>query len=968
MGIESGGSRHAPSTGMTATQLCENDDLANTVCLDAYLGFKTHKMNLKYQPPKKKQMDECKTIIERFLSHQQYEKAYREMLSVDIVRTFLMHKDDHEHDIFKEHIYRYLKMFDENSGFKIMTCDRYAMEGHLGGKICSTKDWKKHDKIEMLIGCIAELTEPEERELLSSGENDFSVMFSCRKNCAQLWLGPASFINHDCRANCKFVSTGRDTACVKVLRDIKEGEEITCFYGEDFFGDSNGLCECETCERRHTGAFTPADPTSPKIDKGYRLRDTDDRLHRMKTQAARHRSAFVHVNGVVGSNENWDIRDGNLKKQAHLLSKAELKRRGITRYDAEILLAQGISLPEPKVNLGEKLPSPLSKNQSVKVSELRLSPRKHLSSQSYLKSLSEGGNEQKLPKEHLKNLSNQHDMVENIVCNGQSGPLADITASKPQMSQKVSLQGKVMNRSKAVVHRHSRHGKRTKKLSHRRALKLDLDCIPKTVNDNGQSGLTAAGIRHSPRLKNKEEAQSVGDDDKTQSNLNLDGESVIETGDPEITFKVRNDSGSRNIFTQLQIDVMESSIDSDDESLSEIARRGKSKIAADCPRLVDQLNMPLCDMPHLTPYDTEPTFDTSYKYNCVSPKLTSFNTSYNTEQMKNDVKSPKIMQNIRGTKSLALLSSDSKKPLRQSPRNKNRVREIKMESTKVNGVTDVDGCSRGSAVENNGSIVYSENFSHNTKSSSSQNSQKLSLSRNSGSSSYIGSNVFEKFGPLSGQCDYSGDNLDVGDESEEVDIEGLGESLKSNKHVNSVRKMGSSARRRSRNSPRLSYLKNRKRRLSFGDVGSPKFGEPLRKKIHALNEDMEEYRHLWASISPPKKVPKITIKMPRDPVLVKELENSKSESVRFKLESPHNSVTVTPESSDQSDSDEEESPLNCTKYRPFIPAASTRRQSVGRASRSLYRDGENTKDMVCPKLMKIKFGGTQININIPQKS
>ena len=77
-----------------------------------------------------------------------------------------------------------------------MPSDRYAMDGSVGAKIVVTRPWFRGEVIEVLKGFIAEIEPEEEASLLKPGENDFSVMFSYRRDRSQLWLGPAAYINH----------------------------------------------------------------------------------------------------------------------------------------------------------------------------------------------------------------------------------------------------------------------------------------------------------------------------------------------------------------------------------------------------------------------------------------------------------------------------------------------------------------------------------------------------------------------------------------------------------------------------------------------------------------------------------------------------------------------------------------------------------------------------------------------------
>ncbi|KAF5107445.1 hypothetical protein DV453_003100 [Geotrichum candidum] len=125
---------------------------------------------------------------------------------------------------------------------------------------------------------------------------DFSIIHTSRNGNANLLLGPARFVNHDCSPNCSFSRKGKRIS-LRAIKNISPGQEVTVTYAKNYFGYRNRECRCVTCEVRGVNGFGTLNDYNSDEDSS----DTDalTKLKRQKRQQNK-------LNNLAGMNADQD--------------------------------------------------------------------------------------------------------------------------------------------------------------------------------------------------------------------------------------------------------------------------------------------------------------------------------------------------------------------------------------------------------------------------------------------------------------------------------------------------------------------------------------------------------------------------------------------------------------------------------------------------------------------------------------
>jgi len=180
-------------------------------------------------------------------------EAMQNLAQVPGLKKFMATLKDNEREQFKRHLRRYVSIYMPDCPIEVTTTNRYTITDH-EASITARRDIQAREEIKYLTGVQVAMTE-EQETALELARKDFSLVVSSRKKTRSLFLGPARFANHDCDPNARLSTKGYDGMQIVAAKAIKQGEEITVSYGQDYFGRQNVECLCQTCEKNQANGW-----------------------------------------------------------------------------------------------------------------------------------------------------------------------------------------------------------------------------------------------------------------------------------------------------------------------------------------------------------------------------------------------------------------------------------------------------------------------------------------------------------------------------------------------------------------------------------------------------------------------------------------------------------------------------------------------------------------------------------------
>lgn len=244
-------------------------------------------------------------------------KAVIEFLALPGIKRFLSKFDRSRQTLFMHYCLLYLKIYQSSCAFEINVTDRYPSRAkdedeeeeetnepenkppqssnevdesprpHLEGCVVSKQLIRKGEHVQFLDGWLASLEDDVDQTF--KGETDFSIIHTSRNGNANLLLGPARFVNHDCNPNCSFSRKGKKIS-LRATKNIHPGQELTVTYAKNYFGYRNRECRCVTCEIQGVNGFGPpneypSDDDSSDTDFLTKLKRRNRKPYRLSVSA-----------------------------------------------------------------------------------------------------------------------------------------------------------------------------------------------------------------------------------------------------------------------------------------------------------------------------------------------------------------------------------------------------------------------------------------------------------------------------------------------------------------------------------------------------------------------------------------------------------------------------------------------------------------------------------------------------------